>query len=106
MPDYSYSGSQKSDDSPMPYALCPMPYALCPMPYALCPMPYALCPMPYPVRVPHLSEKGYSIYSEFKNIGSSQAFVGEGKLVLSREQSIGRSGAAVPLVLAVADSAW
>ncbi len=36
-----------------------MPYALCPMPYALCPMPYALCPMPYPVRVPHLSEKGY-----------------------------------------------
>ena len=43
----NYSGSQKSEDSPMPYALCPMPYALCPMPYALCPMPYALCPMPY-----------------------------------------------------------
>jgi hypothetical protein len=31
------------------------------MPYALCPMPYALCPMPYAVRVPHLSEKGYTI---------------------------------------------
>jgi hypothetical protein len=31
------------------------------MPYALCPMPYALCPMPYARRVPHLSEKGYSI---------------------------------------------
>jgi len=33
------------------------------MPYALCPrrpMPYALCPMPYAVRVPHLSEKGYT----------------------------------------------
>jgi len=25
----TYSGSQKSEDSPMPYALCPMPYALC-----------------------------------------------------------------------------
>ncbi len=37
--DRHYSGSQKSEDSPMPYALCPMPYALCPMPYALCPMP-------------------------------------------------------------------
>ena len=36
----SYSGSQKSE--------------VCPMPYALCPMPYALCPV-----VPHLSEKGY-----------------------------------------------
>ena len=35
-----YSGSQKSE--------------VCPMPYALCPMPYALCPV-----VPHLSEKGY-----------------------------------------------
>jgi hypothetical protein len=32
-----YSGSQKSEVCPMPYALCPMPYALCPMPYALCP---------------------------------------------------------------------
>ena len=29
-----YSGSQKSEVCPMPYALCPMPYALCPMPYA------------------------------------------------------------------------
>ena len=38
-----------------------MPYALCPMPYALCPMPYALCPMPYARRVPHITEKGYSI---------------------------------------------
>ena len=37
----SYSGSQKSE--------------VCPMPYALCPMPHAQCP-----RVPHLSEKGYS----------------------------------------------
>jgi len=27
-----YSGSQKSEVCPMPYALCPMPYALCPMP--------------------------------------------------------------------------
>src|SRR4028118_1155791 len=36
-----YSGSQKSE--------------VCPMPYALCPMPYALCPV-----VPHLSEKGYT----------------------------------------------
>ena len=36
----TYSGSQKSE--------------VCPMPYALCPMPYALCPV-----VPHLSEKGY-----------------------------------------------
>ena len=36
----SYSGSQKSE--------------VCPMPYALCPMTYALCPV-----VPHLSEKGY-----------------------------------------------
>jgi len=25
-----YSGSQKSEVCPMPYALCPMPYALCP----------------------------------------------------------------------------
>ena len=33
----TYSGSQKSEVCPMPYALCPMPYALCPMPYALCP---------------------------------------------------------------------
>jgi hypothetical protein len=24
---YIYSGSQKSEVSPMPYALCPMPYA-------------------------------------------------------------------------------
>ena len=32
----TYSGSQKSEVCPMPYALCPMPYA-----YALCPMPYA-----------------------------------------------------------------
>ena len=38
--DTIYSGSQKSE--------------VCPMPYALCPMPYALCPV-----VPHLSEKGY-----------------------------------------------
>jgi hypothetical protein len=30
-----YSGSQKSEVCPMPYALCPMPYALCPMPHAL-----------------------------------------------------------------------
>jgi len=37
----TYSGSQKSE--------------VCPMPYALCPMPYALCPV-----VPHLSEKGYN----------------------------------------------
>jgi len=37
---FTYSGSQKSE--------------VCPMPYALCPMPYALCPV-----VPHLSEKGY-----------------------------------------------
>ena len=36
----TYSGSQKSE--------------VCPMPYALCPMPYALCPV-----LPHLSEKGY-----------------------------------------------
>ena len=28
----TYSGSQKSEVCPMPYALCPMPYALCPMP--------------------------------------------------------------------------
>ena len=27
------------------------------MPYALCPMPYALCPV-----VPHLSEKGYTLF--------------------------------------------
>ena len=53
-----YSGSQKSEICPMPYALCPMPYALCPMPYALCPMPYALCPV-----VPHLSEKGYKSFT-------------------------------------------
>ena len=31
------------------------------MPYALCPMPYALCSMPYARRVPHVTEKGYSI---------------------------------------------
>ena len=24
-------------------------------------MPYALCPMPYARRVPHLSEKGYTL---------------------------------------------
>ena len=30
--DRAYSGSQKSEVCPMPYALCPMPYALCPMP--------------------------------------------------------------------------
>jgi hypothetical protein len=35
----TYSGSQKSE---------------------VCPMPYALCPMPYARRVPHLSEKGYT----------------------------------------------
>jgi len=60
-----YSASQKSEDSPMPYALCPMPYALCPMPYALCPMPYAQCPMPYPGSVPDLSEKGYMLRSQY-----------------------------------------
>jgi hypothetical protein len=49
----------------MPYALCPMPYALCPMPYALCPMPYALCPMPYARRVPHITEKGYILFSVY-----------------------------------------
>jgi len=27
------------------------------MPYALCPMPYALCPI-----VPHLFEKGYTLF--------------------------------------------
>ncbi|WP_445250197.1 pentapeptide repeat-containing protein [Microcoleus sp. OTE_8_concoct_300] len=27
----TYSGSQKSEVCPMPYALCPMPYALCPV---------------------------------------------------------------------------
>jgi hypothetical protein len=30
------------------------------MPYALCPMPYALDP-----RVPHVTEKGYSLFHEF-----------------------------------------
>jgi hypothetical protein len=45
-----YSGSQKSE--------------VCPMPYALCPMPYALCPV-----VPHLSEKSYiSVLMNFGEI--------------------------------------
>jgi hypothetical protein len=39
--DLRYSGSQKSE--------------VCPMPYALFPMPYSLFPV-----VPHLSEKGYT----------------------------------------------
>ncbi len=45
-----YSGSQKSE--------------VCPMPYALCPMLYALCRI-----VPHLSEKGYRLN---KNEGNKQ----------------------------------
>ena len=39
-----YSGSQKSE--------------VCPMPYALCPMPYGQCP-----RTPHVTEKGYIYYN-------------------------------------------
>jgi hypothetical protein len=31
------------------------------MPDALCPMPDARCSMPYARRVPHITEKGYSI---------------------------------------------
>ena len=31
------------------------------MPYSLCPIPYALFPMPYARRVPHVTEKGYSV---------------------------------------------
>ena len=52
-----YSGSQKSE--------------VCPMPYALCPMPYALCPV-----VPHLSEKGYiSIFAQKQLINISPLMI-------------------------------
>jgi|AGSF01.1.fsa_nt_gi 2-dehydropantoate 2-reductase len=48
-------------------------------PYALCPMPHALCPV-----VPHLSEKGYTVYFLILNIMSNRnrnyAIVGTGAL--------------------------
>ena len=44
-----------------------MPNALCPMPYAQCPMPNALCP--WARRVPHVTEKGYSLGNSDQNKG-------------------------------------